>query len=63
MIRFAIGLMFTILTGNAALAQDVAEPLPDTDAAIIEEFAIDKSDRMTVQVQVNEPGKDARAGV
>lgn len=53
MIRFAIGLMFTILTGNTALAQDVAEPLPDTDAAIIEEFAIDKSDRMTVQVQVN----------
>lgn len=39
------------MVGGSALAQDTVEPASET--SIIEKFAIDRSDRMTVQVQVN----------
>lgn len=51
--RIAFGLILTLLATSAARSQDITEPLPDTVAAIVEQFAIDRSDRMTVQVQVN----------
>lgn len=51
--RIAFALILTVLAANAARSQDVAEPPQDTAAAVVEQFEIDRSDRMTVQVQVN----------
>lgn len=56
--RFAFRLAFAFIAANSVFAenigaQNVAQPLPDAPAPIIEQFNIDKSDRMTVQVQVN----------
>jgi predicted aspartyl protease len=45
----SLATILLFLTGASALAQDA--PTPDT--SIVEQFAIDNSDRMTVQVQVN----------
>lgn len=52
--RIATTLFLTICAVGSAAAQDVAPPPHDEEApAIIEQFGIDRSDRMTVQVQVN----------
>lgn len=42
-----------LLAGTSAYAQEVTEPVDNAVPAIIEEFGIDRSNRMTVQVQVN----------
>lgn len=48
------GVLLTSATAlNPASAQDIVEPLADPVASITQDFAIDRSDRMTVQVQVN----------
>jgi predicted aspartyl protease len=49
----AFCLSLSLLAGVSASAQDIAEATDDHIPAIIEQFAIDRSDRMTVQVQVN----------
>ena len=51
--QLAFGLILPLLAGVSASAQDIAEATDDNIPAIIEQFAIDRSDRMTVQVQVN----------
>lgn len=51
--RIATTLFLTICAFGSAAAQDVAPPPQDEGPAIIEQFGIDRSDRMTVQVQVN----------
>jgi predicted aspartyl protease len=51
--RITFALILTMLASNAARSQDIAEPSPDISTAIVEQFEIDRSDRMTVQVQVN----------
>jgi predicted aspartyl protease len=47
-----VGFWFLSCLATPAVAQDIASP-PLTDSAIIQQFEIDNSDRMTVQVQVN----------
>lgn len=51
--RIATTLFLTICAVGTAAAQDVAPPPQDEAPIIIEQFGIDRSDRMTVQVQVN----------
>ena len=51
--RIATTLFLTICAFGGAAAQDVAPPPHDEAPTIIEQFGIDRSDRMTVQVQVN----------
>jgi predicted aspartyl protease len=51
--RSAIGLMCLLLAGGPVAAQDEAVAVAEDVPAIIEQFGIDRSDRMTVQVQVN----------
>jgi predicted aspartyl protease len=52
--RTNFGLFCGLLIAGPVVAQDVADvPAGDQAPAIIEPFAIDHSDRMTVQVQVN----------
>lgn len=51
--RIATTLFLTICAFGGAAARDVAPPPQDEGPAIIEQFDIDRSDRMTVQVQVN----------
>ena len=48
-----IGLIGSVLLHGAASAQNEAAPEQADAPAIIEQFGIDRSDRMTVQVQVN----------
>lgn len=47
------GLAATLLACSVASARDIADMAPDDTSAIVEKFGIDRSDRMTVQVQVN----------
>lgn len=51
--RIATNLFLTICAFGGAAAQDVTPPPQDEAPIIIEQFGIDRSDRMTVQVQVN----------
>ena len=51
--QLAFCLILPLLAGVSASAQDIAGATDDHIPAIIEQFAIDRSDRMTVQVQVN----------
>lgn len=51
--RIAFGLISALLASASATAQDDAVAIADDGPAIIEQFGIDRSDRMTVQVQVN----------
>jgi predicted aspartyl protease len=49
-----IGLLAVSCLTPSAIAQDVADVQPEpVAAAIVQDFAIDRSERMTVQVQVN----------
>lgn len=48
----SLGLVAPLLIITPASAQDIAEPAAESPA-IVQEFGIDKSERMTVQVQVN----------
>ena len=50
--RLALGVL-GLAWATSALAQGVPESTPDDTAAIVQQFAIDRTDRMTVQVQVN----------
>ena len=49
--QLVLGFFMTALASSSCLAQETEAPEPETP--IVEQFAIDKSDRMTVQVQVN----------
>lgn len=49
--RILLGLLFT--AGTPVFAQDDTVAIAEDAPAIIEQFGIDRSDRMTVQVQVN----------
>jgi predicted aspartyl protease len=51
--RIILGLISALLASTPLLAQDEAVAIADDVPAIIEQFSIDRSDRMTVQVQVN----------
>jgi predicted aspartyl protease len=51
--RIFLGLMLIMLAGGTAAAQDDAVATAGDAPAIVENFDIDRSDRMTVQVQVN----------
>jgi predicted aspartyl protease len=51
--HIAFGLLSGLLSIAPASAQDTATPAAQDPPAIIEEFGIDRTDRMTVQVQVN----------
>ena len=46
-------LLITIASANPLSAQEIVEPPAEPVASIVQEFAIDRSERMTVQVQVN----------
>ncbi len=46
-------LLITIVSANPLSAQEVVEPPAEPVASIVQVFAIDRSERMTVQVQVN----------
>ena len=46
-------LLITIASANPLSAQEIVEPSAEPVASIVQEFAIDRSERMTVQVQVN----------
>lgn len=51
--QLAICLVASLLASGPLTAQEIAEPAEADVPAIIEQFSIDRSDRMTVQVQVN----------
>lgn len=51
--RIAIGIMSALLGFSPSFAQDIMPSSPEDGPVIIEQFGIDRSDRMTVQVQVN----------
>ena len=46
-------LLIAMVSGNPLSAQEIVEPPAEPVASIVQEFAIDRSERMTVQVQVN----------
>lgn len=46
-------LLVAIVLANPLSAQEIVEPPAEPVASIIQDFAIDRSERMTVQVQVN----------
>jgi predicted aspartyl protease len=51
--RTILGLISALLAAASISAQDEAVAIADDVPAIIEQFSIDRSDRITVQVQVN----------
>lgn len=51
--RIIVGLISALLASTPISAQDEAVAIAGDVPAIIEQFSIDRSDRMTVQVQVN----------
>jgi predicted aspartyl protease len=50
--RVALGFV-SLAWATSALAQELPETTPEDSAAIVQQFGIDRTDRMTVQVQVN----------
>ena len=53
-IQICAALLASVISINPSAAQDVAEAAVQPVSSIIQNFAIDRSDRMTVQVQVND---------